>query len=333
MSVLAVRPFNFFSPLLVFVGVVTGLVALFAHPAGAMEKRAFGDFTVREPTEEVSTAFGDVVVEAPVEEDVHAGVGDITVNEPVGGDVEAVNGEVRVEAPVEGSVGAGLGDVYLGAEVSGDVDVEHGDVYLLPGGRVAGDLSIGNGMIDGDTDEQVAGDVRVGMASERGGADEDSGILGFVGWIFGTLVFAGLSVLAAVLFPRSISAAARRVDESPGRSLLFGIVSLPAAAILFVVLLISIVGSPVSIFVVGPLYLFLLLAGTIVVAFAVGRRVVFATGRYRGGNALAAVVGAVIVALAYMIPFLGGLLVFLLALLGTGAVILALTTRRRSAFY
>lgn len=331
MSVLAARPFNVFQPLLVLAAMAAGLVALFANPAGAAEKRAFGDVTVREPAPEVSTAFGDVTVDAPVSGDVHAGFGDVTVNEPVGGDVEAVNGEVRVEAPVEGSVGAGLGDIYLGAVVEGDVDVEHGDVYLRPGARVEGDLSCGNGTIHGDMN-QVAGDVRVGMASNRGGADEDSKILGFVGWFFATLVFAGLSVLAAVLFPRSISAAARRVDESPGRSLVYGLVSLPAAAILFLVLLISIVGSPVSIFVIGPLYLILLLVGIIVVAFSVGRRVVFATGHYRAGNALAAVVGALVVSLAYLIPFLGGLLLFVLTLLGTGAVILTLTSRRRGAF-
>jgi hypothetical protein len=332
MSVPAVRPLNLLKPLLAFAAVAAGLVALFTSPAGAVEKQAFGDVTVREPMEEVLTAVGSVVVEAPVSDDVHAGLGDVTVRERVGGDVEAVNGDVRIEAPVGGSVGAGVGDVYVEDVVSGDVDVEHGDVFLLPGASVEGDLSCANGRIDGDY-SQVAGEIRTGMASRRGGADDDSEILGFVGWFFGTLIFAGLSVLAAVLFPRSIAAAARRVDESPGRSLVYGIVSLPAVAVLFVVLIITIVGSPISIFVVGPLYLVLLLAGIIVVAFSVGRRVVFATGRYRAGNALAAVVGAFLVSLAYAIPFLGGLLLFSLTLLGTGAILLHFTSRRGGAYF
>jgi hypothetical protein len=53
------------------------------------------------------------------------------------------------------------------------------------------------------------------------------------------------------------------------------------------------------------------------------------TGRYRVGNALAAVVGAMILAATTLIPVLGDLLLYALALLGTGAVILALFSRRR----
>lgn len=324
MSAPTLRAPDTLRPLLVLAAVLLALVVL-PVPAGAAEKRVFGDVTVREPAEELSVAFGDVRVEAPVDGDVHAGVGDITVGAPVGGDVEAAKGEVRIEAPVAGDVSAGLGDVYVGAPVDGDVEVEHGDVYLLPGGSVGGDLSCGNGELHGDM-SRVAGNVRVGMASDVGGAEELR-LLGFAGWLLATLVFTGLSVLAAVLFPGSVAAAARRVEESPGRSLLFGALSVPVAAILFAVLLISIVGSPISIFVLAPLYLILLLAGTVAVAFAVGRRVALATGRYRSGNAFAAVVGAVLVSLVYLVPFLGGLLLLLITLLGTGAVILALVPR------
>src|SRR3712207_7852190 len=55
-------------------------------------------------------------------------------------------------------------------------------------------------------------------------------------------------------------------------------------------------------------YTTLFRSGALVAAYFVGRRVVFATGRYRGGNALAAMVGAQILAVAYLIPVLGGLL-------------------------
>ena len=44
-------------------------------------------------------------------------------------------------------------------------------------------------------------------------------------------------------------------------------------------------------------------------------------------------VGAIILAVAYLIPVLGGLLLYGLALLGTGAAILALVSRRRSRTY
>jgi hypothetical protein len=54
------------------------------------------------------------------------------------------------------------------------------------------------------------------------------------------------------------------------------------------------------------------------------------TGRYRAGNALAAVVGALALAALTLIPLVGDLLLYALALLGTGAAILALLSRRRT---
>jgi quinol-cytochrome oxidoreductase complex cytochrome b subunit len=55
------------------------------------------------------------------------------------------------------------------------------------------------------------------------------------------------------------------------------------------------------------------------------------TGGYRVGNALAAVVGAIILAATTFIPVLGDLLLYALSLLGTGAIILALFSRRPRA--
>ena len=48
---------------------------------------------------------------------------------------------------------------------------------------------------------------------------------------------------------------------------------------------------------------------------------------------LAVAIGALILAVVYLIPVLGGLLLYGLALFGTGAAILALISRRRSRVY
>jgi hypothetical protein len=90
-----------------------------------------------------------------------------------------------------------------------------------------------------------------------------------------------------------------------------------------------VVGVPLLLL-LAPAYLALVFYGAVVAAFYVGRKVVLATGRYRSGNALAATVGAALVAATVLIPYLGELLLFTLALLGTGAAILALISRRRT---
>jgi hypothetical protein len=94
------------------------------------------------------------------------------------------------------------------------------------------------------------------------------------------------------------------------------------------VLAVSIIGIPLLLLLV-PAYLALLFFGALVAAFFIGTRVLMITGRYRVGNALAAVVGALILAATTFIPVLGDLLLYALSLLGTGAIILALFSRRR----
>lgn len=314
-------------PLLALSVAVLGLVAILpAAPAHAFESPPFGDVTVERREEgEVFTAFGDVTVNGAVQGDVHSAFGDVYVNERVEGRVNAGFGDITVRAPVAGEVDAGFGDVRVYSSVGGGVDVDHGDVYLGPEAFVAGNLECGSGEIEGNTNA-VAGAIDARDMDFDGPSGRD--ILGAVGWILASAVFVACSVLAAVLAPRPLSAAARRAEETPGRSFLFGLASVPAAIVLSVVLVVSIVGAPLLLL-LAPAYLALVFFGALVAAFFVGSKVVMVTGRYRAGNALAAVVGALILAALTLIPLVGDLLLYALALLGTGAAILALFSRRR----
>jgi cytoskeletal protein CcmA (bactofilin family) len=311
---------------------VVGLVILLPPvPAHAFENRAFGDVVVRpgDNEDEVSTTFGDVTVNGPVAGDVHSAFGDIQINQRVGGDVNSGMGDIEVRAPVDGEVDAGFGDVYVNSVVGGDVDVDHGDVRLGPNAWVKGDVRCSNGEVYPEPGSAVDGAMMTtGMTPDF---DDDFGgfeLFDLLGWIFATTAFVACSVLLAVLAPGPLLAAARRAEESPGWSLLFGVASVPAVIVLGVVLAISLVGIPLLLL-LAPAYLGLLFFGALVAAYFVGRKVVFATGRYRAGNVLAAVVGAVIFSGAHLIPVLGHLILYALALLGTGAAILALISRRR----
>lgn len=311
---------------------VVGLVVLSSLPAHALDKRVFGDVVV-EPganEDEVSTSFGDVTVNGTVAGDVRSAFGDIKINERVGGSVEAGKGDIEIHAPVEGNVDAGFGDVYVNSTVGGGVEVDRGDVHLGPEALVRGDVYYGSGKVSGNKGA-VQGAMRTGMDA---GFDNDSAgsFERLVGWAFATAAFVAVSVLAAVVAPGTLSATARRAEESPGWSLLLGVASIPVMIILFVVLAVSLVGIP-AVLLLAPAYLALLFFGALVAAFFLGRKVVLATGRYRAGNALAAAVGALIVGAATLIPVVGDLIVTALALLGTGATILALLSRRPRPSY
>ena len=283
---------------------------LLAAPAHAAEKRVMGDRVVEEgeSVEEVSTAWGDVLVKGDVEGDVHSGFGDVEVDGPVGGDVEAGFGNVRINAPVGGDVEAGFGDLNLdeGAQVDGRVYVGYGSRTDHPGAEVRGIQAAG---MTFDDDEDSALEVFSDM----------------IGWLVLTSLFVGASVLLAVAAPRPLRASARSLEASPGRSFVLGVGSVPVVIVLVLLLAITIIGALLLV----PAYLALLLFGLLVTAYFLGRKIVLATGRYRAGDVLAAAVGAVLVAATLWIPFLGGLVFFALALLGTGAAILALFARRR----
>jgi hypothetical protein len=195
-------------------------------------------------------------------------------------------------------------------------------VDLGPKAKILGDLECESGKITGNTNNVEGSITAKGMPLHL---DESHGpdLLGFVGWLFAALAFAACSVLAAVLAPRPLAAAARRAERTPGRAFVYGLVSLPVFFLLCVVLAVSIIGIPLLLL-LAPAYLAVLFAGAIVAAFFLGTRILMFTGRYRVGNAMAALVGALTLAATTFIPIVGDLLLYALCLLGTGAVILAL---------
>jgi hypothetical protein len=286
-----------------------------ASPALASEKKVMGDVVVKEgeTVDEISTAWGNVRVEGKVEGDVRSGFGDIEIDGPVGGNVDAGFGNVNINAPVEGDVKAGFGDLSL--EKSAQVD---GKVY------------VGHGTIQEHSEAQHQGTQAIGMVSGLEGEEPPFGVsfLGVIGWLLMTLVLIGAAVLLAVAAPRPLRAATRSLETLPGRSLVLGLGSLPVTVVVSILLAFTGVGL-LLIPLLLPVYLMLLLFGMLVTAYFLGRRVVLAVGSYRAGDALAATVGAILVAVIFLIPFLGGLVLAVFALLGAGAAVSALLARRR----
>ena len=305
-----VRPLFLLSLLLI------GMVVLVpAHPAYASAKQTFGDVNVGPggTNGDVSTVFGNVVV-----------------NGKVNGNVEANFGNVRVNAPVTGQVKSDFGDAYINSRVGEDVEVGHGDVYLSNRAKVR-NVYFGNGEIHRSAGSQIIGNVSARMPAMPGGRESGWGVGGFVKWFFGTLVFVAIAVLAAVFAPRQIFSSARKMEESFGRSLLVGIASVPAAVVLAVVLAVSLIGIPLLLL-AAPVYLAFVFFGALVAAYFLGRKVLLATGRYHVGNALAAAVGASILSLPLLIPFIGDLILYGLALTGAGAAVIALFSRRGPSY-
>lgn len=314
-------------PVLTVAVLTLALVALLPLPAYAAQERLFGDVVSRGQVHDVSTAAGDIRIKGVVENDVDSGIGAVRVDADgeVHGDVDANFGDVDILGPVGGDVDVDFGDVYVNSRVAGDVEVGHGDVDLGPKAEISGTRHCESCAIEDDKDGMNTITAK-GMPEGFDGSDGPD-ILGFVGWVLATGAFVACAVLASVIAPRALGGAARRVEDSPGRAFVYGLISLPASFLLCVVLAVTIVGIPLAA-ALAVAYPVLLFFGALVAAFFLGTRALMFTGRYRVGNAAAAAVGATLLAATTLIPVLGDLLLYALCLLGTGAVILAILSRR-----
>ncbi|HYD42764.1 MAG TPA: hypothetical protein VEB43_18180 [Anaeromyxobacter sp.] len=310
---------------------------------------------------DVVAAGGTVTTSGAIGEDLAAAGGTIQVRGRVGDDVRGVGGEITLGANVEdaavlaggsvriargvqvggqaliaagtvsldGDVGGELrvvgGRVRIGGSVAGNATIEARDrLELVPGARFGGDLVYASpapvALPEGVT---VAGRVvHRPLEGSGGGAGGAAAVLGVV-W---TLGLALAAVILLVAFPRLTVAAARLVPSSPGRVLLTGAIAVSAVPIVTVAVLLTGVGAPLALAVLG-IWLVALFAGWLVAAVFladVAARRLLKREPGLGARAGLAALAAVVLALVGAIPLLGWLVALSALLFGTGALLLAL---------
>ncbi|UPW01564.1 polymer-forming cytoskeletal protein [Halorussus gelatinilyticus] len=327
--------------------VLAALVVLAAVPApvAADETRSGGTVVVEagETVNEDLTAFGGtVVVRGTVNGDVTAFGGNVFVDGRVNGDLEAFAGNVRVNGTVTGNVTAAGGNFLLaqGGEIGGELETAAGNVVVE--GEIGRDARVGAGTIrlgpsavvggdfvyDGDLDR--ASGARIdGRVREEPNVNLGVGVGGplfpdWLGAVYGFLVNFVLGAVALLVFPRFSAGVASRAIADPLRSAGVGLLLFVGVPILLVLLFVSLVGIPLGLFGV-LLYAVALWLGYVYGAFALGGWLAGVADNDSKWVALA--VGLVAVSLVGFVPILGGLVQFVVLLLGLGA--LALGGRRR----
>ena len=246
----------------------------------------------------------------------------------VNGDVTIADGEfVGTVIVIEGNL-AVQGDVRTAILINSDAQlagadaetliVINGTVDLTEGTTVENDVILVNSTVRQDETSTIEGDIVENF---------EGGLLAGL-WIFGIILAIGLgilAILAALLFaavaPRTARRATRVIVKETGPTLLAGIIFWFGAPLLGVLFLLTIVGIPTAFAIwlgVMPAFAFL---GYLVVGIWLGDWLV---SRHRGvGHPyLAAFLGVLILAVAGLIPVLGGIVGFLAAFLGGGALAL-----------
>jgi cytoskeletal protein CcmA (bactofilin family) len=349
--------------LLVALLVVGGLPAV----AGAQQAGSTGDgdsqfsSVVRVDAGEtyegsIDATAASVVIAGTVEGDVSASAGSVIVTESgrVTGSLDAAAGSVVIEGTVDGdaSVGAAAFELREGSQVGGALEAGAADIRL--DGAVDGDVTlsadtlvvgstatVGGSLTYAGEDVTVADDASIsGSVSQQdsvelsgpdtfgagGGSSPLSDIPGWVGPLYGSLAEL---LLGAVLLAAAPTFSRRLVTTGTSRALRSagtGLLSIVGVPILLLLTAITIVGIPLSL---AGLVTFLLLLWVTSVygALIVGTNALSLADYENRWAAL--LVGVVVVGLLEAIPVVGGLVQFVVLILGFGAFALAAYDYRR----
>ncbi|MBX0293546.1 bactofilin family protein [Haloarcula nitratireducens] len=287
---------------------------------------------------------GTVIVRGTVTGDVSVASGTVHVTETgeVGGDVSAAAGTVRIDGTVGGDVSAAAGTVEISETARIGGNLESGASYISVDGAVEGDVAAGaetvvlgpNAVVGGefrydaetfrqDPAASVAGGVvrDDGIGSDAGPDFAEFAVPAWLGALYGLFVNLLLGVVLLAVFPAFSTRVADRVAGSPAKSGGVGLLTLIAVPLVLAVLVVTIVGIPLSLvgaFVFGVTAWVALVYGQ----YAVGAWALSLAGE--DNRWLALLVGLVGFAVLGAIPIFGGLFQLVAFLLGLGALALAL---------
>lgn len=309
----------------------------------------------REVKGDASLAGGSIEVSAAVGDDLRAVGGDVNIAGAVGGELIAAGGNVTlasaarvgrgasflagvltVDGTVAGPIEANAQRVVINGAVGGDVELRAAEIELGPNANIAGSLRYTSpGEMRRAPGASVAGAVQrqepVAMPhdSSPGHRWQRRMELDRPSWMGWGLTYMALLACAGVLLlvlPGYSNRAAEAIGRTPWLALLVGfgaLVGIPAFAGL---LFISLLGIPVGILVLA-VYPALLLLGYLIGVLFVTRRALVAA-RAQPAPSYVVTMGffavcLLLVALMGRLPFVGALLMALIAMFGLGASVLA----------
>jgi cytoskeletal protein CcmA (bactofilin family) len=257
----------------------------------------------------------------------------------VGRDIWAGGQNLTVAGNVGRDIRGGVQDLTISGTVGGNVEVDADSVTLEDGARVAGDLIYtSNSEADIDPGAEVAGEVI--RREPKSAPQEESNpvvdtILDFLSGVAGAIA---LGLVLLWLLPDLLPTLARTMRTSLAPSLGIGLAGLfvvPVVAL--IALVISIVlgtfGSlPVLLLAV---YAFLLVLAKAAVGYLIGSMILKqvddgVTPRPFVDSLKALAIGVTVLTLIMLVPFIGGLVGFVIGVLTLGAGIVAFMNWRKS---
>jgi cytoskeletal protein CcmA (bactofilin family) len=313
----------------------------------------------------VEAAGAEVIIAGDVGGDVRAGAGLVEVRGKVGGETYLGGAVVRFDGMASKSVQAAAATIEIGQNATIAGDLLAGGASMTVAGTIGGAANLSgaaivfNGKADG-TVTVSSDDLIVGPTARIGGdlvvvsrqqpviADgaiiagqvrlqEPTGWWALPAWLWALLgaavVAAGAVLAGVILLLIGRSTFEDGLDNAAFRPISSGFIGLATLILLPIVaalLMATVIGLSfgLAFLLILP---FLLVAGHAVVAACIGVWLFDRTGGPRSPGRLIVfmIAGAVVIAIVWLIPWVGPLLAFLAMLVGAGAYIRSLSERMR----
>ncbi|WP_440955216.1 hypothetical protein ACSAZK_17070 [Methanosarcina sp. Mfa9] len=267
-------------------------------------------------------AGGMIIVNGDVSGNVIALGGSIRVNGNVGGDFVAAGGEISLseDSTVEGDVLLAGGEVTLDGVINGDGSISTGTLRTGENFELKGNLELNAENVPPDLEENVGGSLTVIERAETDDFVEEAAEgFGLFGFIVGLISSLALGLVLIYLFRDFVAGLAETVRESALKAGLLGLVMLLLLPIMSLLLLFTIFGWSLSVL-LALLTTLALLVATVPVKLLAGELIYERVFKKEAGELMYYLIGAVVFAIVYEIPYLGGLVQFVALLLGFGAI-------------
>lgn len=308
-------------------------------------------------------AGGSVDVRAAVGDDVRAVGGDVRIESRIGGELFAAGGNITlaqgsqverggmlfagtatIDGKVVGPLKVRAQKIVINGEVTGDADLLGEQIDLGATARIGGNLVYAASSFNRADGATIGGTTRQDTRSaDRGRGDGererrwgDGQRSAGASWLTGVLGYLGLLACAAVfllLFPRFAEQAPEHIGRMPWSSLGIGFGGVLGVPVLAILLFVTLLGIPLGIALLA-LFPGLLLLGYLVGLFFLVWRLRVAlhkpAGMRFGGTMALVAATLLLVMLIGRLPFIGGLLHFLLVIAGLGACVLEWRRRRHA---
>lgn len=283
-----------------------------------------------------------VTLEGTVNGDAYLAGGNIVVDGTVNGDLLTAGGNVDVRGIVTGNIRAAGGNINIGGIVGRNISIAGGNINFSPGANVAGNLALAGGQITLGPQTTVDGNLTY-FSSNPATISQEATISGQVsqnipdrkpkeeakreiGALFSFFTIASfilasiIGIILIKLLPNYFAGISGVIVNKPWVSLGIGLLTIIVFPVVFMLLMFTIIGIPIAIFLAFVLAALLYLS-KIFVAFVIGG-IVLQRFTQNAGKVWVFLLGLVIYYIVTLIPIFGWIISMVVGLIGLGAILI-----------